>query len=339
MASDSSTQHNSNANENQSGPLPRGWEVRTDRRGRTYYVDHNTRSTTWDRPSRAQEDETNMAGSGGLPAGWEERYTVRVRAYFVDHNTRSTTWVHPSSNQAVDHQAQEGETNMADSGSLPAGWEERRAPDGQLYYVNHITGHATRVRPSSNQAVDNQAHGSGSLPAGWEERTKAPDGRLYYVDHNTQTTLWVDPRRQITTRVMGPNGQSFLLSQTLAQSISQLGPLPSRWDIRFEPSGRFYFIDHNTRITTWNDPRLSSLDESAPQYLRDFSQKLIYFRSRPAMCFQLGDCEIKIRRDDLLADSYAEIMRQTPNDLKRRLNIKFKGKVGLEYEVPARFVS
>ena len=33
------------------GPLPNGWERRTDNLGRNYYVDHNTRSTTWTRPS------------------------------------------------------------------------------------------------------------------------------------------------------------------------------------------------------------------------------------------------------------------------------------------------
>lgn len=27
------------------------WERRTDPRGRTYYVDHNTRTTTWQRPN------------------------------------------------------------------------------------------------------------------------------------------------------------------------------------------------------------------------------------------------------------------------------------------------
>ena len=31
-------------------PLPPGWEMRFDQYGRRYYVDHNTRSTTWERP-------------------------------------------------------------------------------------------------------------------------------------------------------------------------------------------------------------------------------------------------------------------------------------------------
>jgi len=30
---------------------PPGWEMRRDPRGRVYYVDHNTRQTTWQRPN------------------------------------------------------------------------------------------------------------------------------------------------------------------------------------------------------------------------------------------------------------------------------------------------
>lgn len=31
--------------------LPYSWEKRVDQRGRYYYVDHNTRTTTWQRPT------------------------------------------------------------------------------------------------------------------------------------------------------------------------------------------------------------------------------------------------------------------------------------------------
>lgn len=39
--------------------LPPGWEQRHDPYGRTYYVDHTTKSTTWERPTNAP-----------LPAGY-----------------------------------------------------------------------------------------------------------------------------------------------------------------------------------------------------------------------------------------------------------------------------
>jgi len=102
-----------------------------------------------------------------------------------------------------------------------------------------------------------------------------------------------------------------------------------------------YFVDHNTKTTTWDDPRLlpSSLDANLPQHARDFRRKLIYFRSQPAMRAQPGNCQINVRRDHIFEDSYAEIMQQTPNDLKKRLVIKFEGEDGLDREHRlARFV-
>lgn len=52
---------------------------------------------------------------------------------------------------------------------------------------------------------------------------------------------------------------------------------------------------------------------------------------------QPGNCQIKIRRNHIFEDSYAEIMRQTPNDLKKRLMIKFDGEDGLDYGGLSRF--
>lgn len=168
--------------------------------------------------------------------------------------------------------------------------------------------------------------GWGPLPAGWEQRF-TPEGRPYFVDHNTRTTTWVDPRRQQLLRVMGPNGNNVQ-----PQAVSQLGPLPSGWEMRLTSTARVYFVDHNTKTTTWDDPRLpSSLDQNVPQYKRDFRRKLIYFRSQPALRPNPGQCHVKIRRSHIFEDSYAEIMRQQPNDLKKRLMIKFDGEDGLDY--------
>ncbi len=170
--------------------------------------------------------------------------------------------------------------------------------------------------------------GTGELPAGWEQRS-TPEGRPYFVDHNTRTTTWVDPRRQQYIRMYAQNANNATIQQ---QPVSQLGPLPSGWEMRLTNTARVYFVDHNTKTTTWDDPRLpSSLDQNVPQYKRDFRRKLIYFRSQPALRIGQGQCHVKVRRNHIFEDSYAEIMRQSPTDLKKRLMIKFDGEDGLDY--------
>ncbi|KAI0075827.1 HECT-domain-containing protein [Panus rudis PR-1116 ss-1] len=268
---------------------------------------------------------------GPLPPGWERRIDPLGRTYYVDHNTRSTTWNRPSAIQSVNSHAQDGETNAARD------QHNRRILADDMLEANSAAAPGVNRNQSVGQATAAQAlaastntttSGVGPLPAGWEERY-TPEGRPYYVDHNTRTTTWVDPRRQTIIRVMGPNGQNAALQP---QTISQLGPLPSGWEMRLTSTARVYFVDHNTKTTTWDDPRLpSTLDANVPQYKRDFRRKLIYFRSQPAMRAQPGNCQIKVRRNHIFEDSYAEIMRQTPNDLKKRLMIKFDGEDGLDY--------
>ncbi|KAF9466383.1 HECT-domain-containing protein [Collybia nuda] len=274
---------------------------------------------------------------GVLPPGWERRIDPLGRTYYVDHNTRTTTWNRPSASAAANNQAQDTETNAArDQHSRRILADDLLEANNPTYRSASTTGSSTSPSAQSTAAAAAPAAtttnpttaGSGTLPNGWEERY-TPEGRPYYVDHNTRTTTWVDPRRQTIIRVMGPSGQG---SNLQPQTISQLGPLPSGWEMRLTSTARVYFVDHNTKTTTWDDPRLpSTLDANVPQYKRDFRRKLIYFRSQPAMRAQPGNCQIKIRRNHIFEDSYAEIMRQTPNDLKKRLMIKFDGEDGLDY--------
>uniref|UniRef100_A0A3B5KQ72 HECT-type E3 ubiquitin transferase n=1 Tax=Xiphophorus couchianus TaxID=32473 RepID=A0A3B5KQ72_9TELE len=72
------------------GPLPAGWEKRTDGNGRVYFVHHQTRSTQWEDP-RTQ----GLLNEKPLPEGWEMRFTVDGIPYFVDHNRRTTTYIDP----------------------------------------------------------------------------------------------------------------------------------------------------------------------------------------------------------------------------------------------------
>jgi E3 ubiquitin-protein ligase NEDD4 len=279
---------------------------------------------------------------GRLPAGWERREDNLGRTYYVDHNTRTTTWTRPSDNEHT--QRTQRETNMQrerqahQSRMLPEDRTGASSPNQQENQQQPQTpppgGSANAV---SMMATGATTAGTGELPPGWEQRV-TPEGRAYFVDHNTRTTTWVDPRRQQYIRMYGgqnANGNNTTIQQ---QPVSQLGPLPSGWEMRLTNTARVYFVDHNTKTTTWDDPRLpSSLDQGVPQYKRDFRRKLIYFRSQPALRIMSGQCHVKVRRNNIFEDSYAEIMRQSASDLKKRLMIKFDGEDGLDYGGLSRY--
>lgn len=286
-------------------------------------------------PSGTRNLSSFVDNQGRLPAGWERREDNLGRTYYVDHNTRETQWTRPSTtyNERDQRTALEANTQL-----------ERRAHQNRMLPedrtgTNSPTPAEAPPTPASTGSTANAVSmmatgattaGTGELPAGWEQR-HTPEGRSYFVDHNTRTTTWVDPRRQQYIRMYGqnPNGNNATIQ---TQPVSQLGALPSGWEMRLTNTARVYFVDHNTKTTTWDDPRLpSSLDQNVPQYKRDFRRKLIYFRSQPALRILSGQCHVKVRREHIFEDSYAEIMRQNPNELKKRLMIKFDGEDGLDY--------
>lgn len=271
---------------------------------------------------------------GRLPSGWERREDNLGRTYYVDHNNRTTTWARPSASYNERDQRTQMEANTQlerrahQNRMLP---EDRTGANSPTLSETHPTPNAGNSASAvSMMATGATTAGTGELPAGWEQR-HTPEGRSYFVDHNTRTTTWVDPRRQQYIRMYGqsPTGGN---SSIQSQPVSQLGALPSGWEMRLTHTARVYFVDHNTKTTTWDDPRLpSSLDQNVPQYKRDFRRKLIYFRSQPALRILTGQCHVKVRRSHIFEDSYEQIMRQTAGDLKKRLMIKFDGEDGLDY--------
>lgn len=269
---------------------------------------------------------------GRLPAGWERREDNLGRTYYVDHNTRTTTWTRPSTtyNERDQRTQMEANTQLERRAHQNRMLPEDRTGANSPSLLEAQGNSGNSANAVSMMATGATTAGTGELPAGWEQR-HTPEGRSYFVDHNTRTTTWVDPRRQQYIRMYGqnPNGNNTTIQ---TQPVSQLGALPSGWEMRLTNTARVYFVDHNTKTTTWDDPRLpSSLDQNVPQYKRDFRRKLIYFRSQPALRILTGQCHVKVRRSHIFEDSYEQIMRQTPGDLKKRLMIKFDGEDGLDY--------
>jgi len=230
-------------------PLPPGWEMRFDSYGRKYYVDHNTRSTTWERPQP-------------LPPGWEMRRDPRGRVYYVDHNTRQTTWQRPNTHRLQQMANWQGErarvlqmknqrflfpdqqrTAEDDPlGPLPDGWEKRVEPNGRVYFVNHKNRTTQWEDPRTQGQIQEEP-----LPNGWEMRF-TEDGVRYFVDHTTRTTTFDDPRPGAAKQ--GPKGaygvpaqyeRSFRWKLNQFRYLCQSNALPSH--IKLSVSRQTLFED------------------------------------------------------------------------------------------------
>nr|CAH7759352.1 unnamed protein product [Callosobruchus chinensis] len=175
------------------------------------------------------------------------------------------------------------------------------------------------------------------LPAGWSVQ-RAPNGRLFFIDHNERTTSWVDPRSGQGVGGAGQQGAG-LNNARRPQDDDVLGPLPEGWEERVHSDGRIFFIDHNTRTTQWEDPRLSNPQIAGPAipYSRDYKRKYEYMKTQLRKPVIPNKFEIKVRRRSILEDSYRVITTVPRIELlKTKLWIEFEGEVGLDYGGLAR---
>uniref|UniRef100_A0A8C9R661 WWC family member 3 n=1 Tax=Scleropages formosus TaxID=113540 RepID=A0A8C9R661_SCLFO len=78
-------------------PLPAGWEEARDYDGRVFYIDHNTRQTSWIDPRDRITKPLTFADCVGdeLPLGWEVAYDQQVGVYYIDHINKTTQIENP----------------------------------------------------------------------------------------------------------------------------------------------------------------------------------------------------------------------------------------------------
>ncbi|XP_075412960.1 protein WWC2 [Tenrec ecaudatus] len=73
-------------------PLPRGWEEARDYDGKVFYIDHNTRRTSWIDPRDRLTKPLSFADCVGdeLPWGWEAGFDPQIGVYYIDHVNKTT---------------------------------------------------------------------------------------------------------------------------------------------------------------------------------------------------------------------------------------------------------
>ncbi|XP_035904272.1 E3 ubiquitin-protein ligase Nedd-4 isoform X4 [Anopheles stephensi] len=304
-------------------PLPPGWELRQDPVGRMYYVNHIARTTQWERPTIGPA----QPGLNEMVAAFQRRFHISNDPDNGGSGTNNTSMVSEaaSSSNSVGDQSQAVQPT---SPSHPA------SPTTQAANAPNATG----------------------LPPGWAVQV-ASNGRLFFIDHINKTTSWVDPRTGLASPIpsAGNDGAGNAGGANVGatggggggnrggdarSSDDNLGPLPEGWEERVHSDGRTFFIDHNTRTTQWDDPRLSNpkIAGQAVPYSRDYKQKYEYFKSQLQKPSNVPNkIDIKVRRASILEDSYRVINSVTRLDLlKTKLWVEFEGETGLDYGGLAR---
>lgn len=271
-----------------------------------------------------------------LPTGWEVKYTNHGRKYYVDHNTQTTHWEPP----------------------LPPGWEQRLDPQGRLYYIDHNTRTTTWQRPtpeamrtyhvwqSQQDAVMQQCQQrflyatpsavcavTGSMSNLHLANQVDPSGHNGAShDQNPVINLGLQQNSDSCPPHASVDSNAAYEGTVISES-DQLEPLPSHWERKFDPEGRAYFVNHKNKTTQWDDPRTQGKE---PLKQNTFKAKYTQFRQ---LCYHNSEnshIKVTVGRNTIFEDSYHQVTRLPPHELRRRLFITFRGEEGLDYGGVAR---
>ncbi|XP_073802473.1 membrane-associated guanylate kinase, WW and PDZ domain-containing protein 2a isoform X28 [Danio rerio] len=109
------------------GPLPDNWEMAYTEKGEVYFIDHNTKTTSWLDPRLAKKAKPpEECKENELPYGWEKIDDPIYGTYYVDHINRRTQFENPvlEAKRRLQHQQQMQSQGLS-SLPLPAVYREK----------------------------------------------------------------------------------------------------------------------------------------------------------------------------------------------------------------------
>ncbi|XP_022611750.1 pleckstrin homology domain-containing family A member 7 isoform X2 [Seriola dumerili] len=137
--------------------LPEHWSYGVCGDGRVFFINDETRTTTWLHPRSGEPVNSGHMIRSDLPGGWEEGFTDEGASYFINHNQRTTAFRHPVTGQIspenVDFILQE----------QPQGARMMSKPAGEQLSSTTISEASTAITSST---VDTTSASKGSRSSG-----------------------------------------------------------------------------------------------------------------------------------------------------------------------------
>eukprot|EP00092_Neocalanus_flemingeri_P007377 GFUD01007965.1.p1 GENE.GFUD01007965.1~~GFUD01007965.1.p1 ORF type:complete len:951 (+),score=202.95 GFUD01007965.1:231-3083(+) len=338
------------------GSLPPGWEKRETSSGRSYYVDHHNRTTQFTdprlsgpilkqllkKPSLSVEEGGNIVSgnivsgnSGGNSAisGGSSANSESVGAS-SNPSASSSNASNGSSNSSASNNTANSSNSSSNSAveNVPSSSQSVLPP---LYIP-------PSVAPSTPTATQSPAKPSRPLPPLPTESTPAtppvPSDRQDSVDGMALSCLAMalDPSDPPPTQPPRPSNPevSNVRAPHILPNASALRPPVSSTPHNITPSAPVIVASKSGRGLL----EISSCSpEILPRYKRDLVAKMKILRSElSSLQPGSGHCRLELSRGEVFEDSYRQVVKMRPKDMRKRLMVKFQGEEGLDYGGVAR---
>jgi len=306
------------------GPFPSGWEERSTRSNRSYFVDHAHRTTQFTDPrlsgqnlvrlmakyreAKGQSSSQNNRGSSGSGG----RNSNRPASNTMPNNRSATTTANSSNSQSSSSHSrglQRQPPPPASSSSSTAVAEPSTSPEAATP-PTEVSIQPPATTPSEEQISSSQngasTHTTGNVTAVAGVVTSGDVSNVRAVT-GTNNHVVVMPSTSATPSEAATNAANSSSSARNNESSSSSGP---------------------GSITS---------PEALPKYKRDLVAKIKVLRNElQGLQPPSGHCRLEVSRTDVFEDSYRQIVKMRPKDLRKRLMIKFKDEDGLDYGGVAR---
>ncbi|XP_060127300.1 membrane-associated guanylate kinase, WW and PDZ domain-containing protein 1 isoform X16 [Zootoca vivipara] len=134
------------------GPLPENWEMAYTENGEVYFIDHNTKTTSWLDPRclNKQQKPLEECEDDELPTGWEKIEDPVYGVYYVDHINRKTQYENPVL-EAKRKKQLEQQQQQQQPPQPPEEWTAEHPPLAPPALPNHTPNNQETVRDAPVQ--------------------------------------------------------------------------------------------------------------------------------------------------------------------------------------------
>ncbi|KAM8730845.1 E3 ubiquitin-protein ligase HECW1-like isoform 2-T2 [Acanthopagrus schlegelii] len=216
-----------------------------------------------------------------LPPNWEARIDSHGRVFYVDHVNRTTTWQRPSHSGKCHH-------GIPRSGSTQQMEQlNRRYQNIQRTMATEEDGGGPRLERSSSTEADSDAPQTGpSSPVNHQKINhllQSPAVKFIthpefftvlhsnYAAYRMFTSSSCVKHMILKVRRDARNFERYQHNRDLVVFLNKFADtqleLPRGWEIKTDPQGKSFFVDHNSRATTFIDPRIPLQNGRLPGHL------------------------------------------------------------------------
>ncbi|XP_053322064.1 E3 ubiquitin-protein ligase HECW1 [Spea bombifrons] len=226
-------------------PLPPNWEARIDSHGRVFYVDHVNRTTTWQRPTTAATpDGISRSGSIQQMEQLNRRYQNIQRTIATERPEEEAAGRSERVPGVCDSETDLSQLNT----------ELRR--EGSMTPINSqkitLLLQSPAVKFITNPEFFTVLHAN-------------------YSAYRVFTNSTCLKHMVLKIRRDARNFERYQHNRDLVNFINMFADtrleLPRGWEIKTDQQGKSFFVDHNSRATTFIDPRIPLQNGRLPNHL------------------------------------------------------------------------